>query len=49
MPLLRSGFELDWFSIAMVVLGAAHVQVGVLCVCVCVEASGRVCWHACSI
>lgn len=28
MPLLRNGFELDWFSIAMVVLGAAHVQVG---------------------
>lgn len=31
MPLLRNGFELDWFSIAMVVLGAAHVQVGLCC------------------
>lgn len=27
LPLLRSGFDFDWFTIAMLVTGIAHVQV----------------------
>lgn len=28
LPLLRNGFDQDWFSISMLLLGAAHIQVG---------------------
>lgn len=28
LPLLRSGFDFDWFTITMLLAGVAHVQVG---------------------